>query len=145
MKTKMKIFQSQLPLFHIHPDSASFESPRVHTPQLTEDSQNFSKEDVDTIMHRLHMEQHNIHAFDYSMKFDPLFDRSTYSIIRFRLRLIDTRRRSIEPSLWTCGPHSATIPLNGPFPLPLFPLVPYILHLLHIVHSTLPVHCLFSP
>src|ERR1700677_1774106 len=69
----MKIFQSQLPLFHIRLDSASSESPRARTPQLTEDSQNFSKEDVDTIMHRLR----TIHALD---SFDAI--QSTIRFVR---------------------------------------------------------------
>src|SRR5271154_6646597 len=79
----MKIFQSQLPLFHIHLDSASSELPRACMPQLTEDGQNFSKEDVDTITHRLCTERHNIHALD---SFDAI--RSTIRFVR-RFRLFD--------------------------------------------------------
>src|ERR1700677_2734006 len=98
--------------------------------------------DGDTITHRLRTERHNIRALDYSIDYLTCLMLST---VQFRFQFVDTRQRSLEPSLWACGPHSATIPLNGPFPLPLFSLVPYILHLLHIVHSTLPAHCLFSP
>src|ERR1700677_762997 len=77
----MKIFQSQPPLFHIRLDLASSESPHARMPQLTEDSQNFSKEDVDTITHQLRTEQHNIHALD---SFDTI--RSTIRLVQcFRL------------------------------------------------------------
>src|ERR1700677_3507633 len=79
----MKFFQSQPPLFHICPNSASSKSPRARTPQLTEDSQNFSKEDVDTITHRLRTERRNIHALD---SFDAI--RSTIRFVR-RFRSFD--------------------------------------------------------
>src|SRR6202453_1853408 len=79
----MKNFQSQPPLFHIHLDSASSESPHARTSQLTEDSQNFSKEDVDMITHRLRTERHNIHALD---SFDAI--QSTIRLVR-RFRSFD--------------------------------------------------------